>query len=44
MGLAIGLGIFICILFLFMEGKNAEIPPGYQVDAIVASNTTVTVN
>jgi hypothetical protein len=39
--LSIVLGIFVCILFLFMKGKNAEIPPGYQVDAIVASNITV---
>jgi hypothetical protein len=44
LGLSIGLGIFICLLFLLMKGKNAEIAPGYQVDAVVASNTTITVN
>lgn len=42
--LSIVLGIFVCILFLFMKGKNAEIPPGYQVDATVASNTTISVS
>lgn len=41
--LSIVLGIFVCILFLFMKGKNAEIPPGYQVDATVASNVTISV-
>lgn len=40
-GLAIVLGIFVCILFLLIKGKNAEIAPGYQVEAVVASNTTV---
>lgn len=43
-GLAIVLGIFVCILFLLITGKNAEIPAGYQVDAVVASNITVTVS
>jgi hypothetical protein len=41
--LSIVLGIFLCFLFLFMKGKNAEIPPGYQLDAVVASNVTVSV-
>jgi hypothetical protein len=39
--LSIVLGIFVCILFLFMKGKNAEIPPGYQIDATVASNVMI---
>ena len=43
-GLSIVLGVFVCILFLLIKGKNAEIPAGYQVDAVVASNVTVTVN
>jgi len=43
-GLSIVLGIFVCILFLLIKGKNAEIPAGYQVDAIVSSNVTVNVN
>ena len=42
-GLSIILGIFVCVLFLLIKGKNAEIPAGYQVDAIVASNVTVNV-
>ena len=41
LGISIGLGVFICLLFLLMKGKNAEISPGYQVDAIVASTTTI---
>jgi hypothetical protein len=40
-GLAIILGIFICILFLMIKGKSAEIAPGYQVEAVVASNATI---
>lgn len=43
-GLSIVLGIFVCILFLLIKGKNAEIPAGYQVDAVVSSNVTVNVN
>jgi hypothetical protein len=39
--LSIVLGVLVCILFLTMKGKNAVIPPGYQVMASVASNTTV---
>lgn len=39
--LSIVLGIFLCVLFLLMKGKNAEIPPGYQIDATVASNVTI---
>ena len=42
-GLAIILGIFVCILFLMMKGKNAEIAPGYQVEAVVASNASIQV-
>jgi hypothetical protein len=42
--LSIVLGIFVCILFLLMKGKNAEIAPGYQVDAVVSSNITIKTN
>lgn len=41
LGVAIGLGVFVCLLFLLMKGKNAEISPGYQVEAVVASTTTI---
>ena len=41
--LAIVLGIFICILFLFMKGKNAEIPPGFSFDSNVASTVNIQV-
>ncbi len=42
-GLSIVLGIFVCVLFLLMKGKNAEIAPGYQIDATVASNVSIKV-
>ena len=41
--LAIVLGIFVCILFLFMKGKNAEIPPGLSFDSNVASTINIQV-
>lgn len=41
--LSIVLGVLVCILFLTMKGKNAELAPGYQVLASVASNTTIKV-
>ena len=41
--LAIVLGIFICILFLFMKGKNAEIAPGFSYDSNVASTVNIQV-
>jgi hypothetical protein len=41
LGVSIGLGVFVCLLFLLMKGKNAEIAPGYQVEAVVASTTTI---
>ena len=40
LGVSIGLGVF-CLLFLLMKGKNAEITPGYQVEAVVSSTTTI---
>jgi hypothetical protein len=39
--LAIVLGIFVCILFLIMKGKNAQVAPGYQVTSSVASTMTI---
>ena len=41
--LAIVLGIFICILFLFIKGENAEIPPGFSFDSNVASTINIQV-
>lgn len=40
--LAILLGVFVCILFLTIKGKNAQVPPGYQISSSVA--TTMTIN
>lgn len=39
--LAILLGVFVCILFLTMKGKNAQVPPGYQVTSSVATTMTI---
>ncbi|MGB3587239.1 MAG: hypothetical protein WBA23_11895 [Tunicatimonas sp.] len=39
--LSIVLGVFLCILFLLIKGKNAQVPPGFQIDASVASTTTI---
>jgi hypothetical protein len=41
--LAIVLGLFVCILFFFMKGKNAEIPPGFSFDSNVASTINIQV-
>ncbi|MES2519330.1 MAG: hypothetical protein V4585_14550 [Bacteroidota bacterium] len=42
--LAIVLGVVLCILFLTMKGKNAEIPAGTTVDANTATNMMISVN
>lgn len=39
--LAIVLGIFVCILLFMIKGKNAEVPPGYQVSSGVATTMTI---
>lgn len=39
--LAILLGVLVCILFLTMKGKNAQVPPGYQVTSSVATTMTI---
>jgi len=41
--LAIVLGVFVCILFLTLKGKEAMVPSGYQVTASVGANTTIAV-
>jgi len=41
--LAILLGVFVCILFLTMKGKNAQVHPGYQVTSSVAMTMTIKV-
>ena len=41
--LSILLGVLVCILFLTMKGKNAEVPPGYQVTSGVATTVTIKV-
>ena len=41
--LSILLGVFVCLLFLTIKGKNAEVPPGYQVTAGVATTMTIKV-
>lgn len=41
--LAIVLGVLVCILFLTMKGKNAQVPPGYSVFSNVATNTTINI-
>jgi hypothetical protein len=40
---AIILGLFVCILFLAMKGKNAQVPPGYQVTPTVATTVSIRV-
>lgn len=42
--LAWGLGIFVCILFLMIKGKNASIPQGTAVDSTVAMEMEIVVN
>lgn len=41
--LAIVLGIFVCILFLFLKGKNAMVPAGFQLSSSVASTVTINI-
>ncbi|MES2265182.1 MAG: hypothetical protein V4520_00385 [Bacteroidota bacterium] len=41
--ISIVLGVLVCVLFLFLKGKEVTIEPGYQVTASVAANTTVKV-
>ena len=41
--LSIGLGIFVCILFLLMKGKNAIIPQGYGVNVSVTTSSEINV-
>jgi len=39
--IAIVLGLFVCILFLFMKGKDAQIPPGFSFNSNVASTINI---
>lgn len=39
--LSILLGVFVCILFLTMKGKNAQVPPWYQISSSVATTMTI---
>lgn len=41
--LSIVLGVFVCIFFLAMKGKNAQVPPGYQVTSGVATTMSIKV-
>lgn len=41
--LSIVLGVLVCILFLLMKGKNAQVPQGYQIESSVATSTTIDV-
>ena len=41
--LSIVLGVVVCLLFLTMKGKNAEVPAGYETTGTVAVATTVNV-
>ena len=41
--LSIVLGVLVCLLFLTMKGKEAEVPMGTTVDAATAVNTQVKV-
>ncbi len=41
--ISILLGIFVCLLFLFMKGKDGVIPAGTTTDAVVASNMKIAV-
>ena len=39
--LAIVLGIFVCLLFFFMKGKDSVIPAGFSFNAQVASTVNI---
>jgi hypothetical protein len=39
--LSIVLGVLVCVLFLLMKGKNAQVPQGFQVGSTVATTTTI---
>ena len=40
---ALLLGLLVCVLFLTTKGKNATVPAGTKVEAVVASNVEVEV-
>ena len=39
--LSIVLGIFVCVLFLLLKGRDAQVPQGFQVESSVATTTTI---
>ena len=39
--LSIVLGVLVCILFLLLKGRSAQVPQGFQVESSVASTTTI---
>lgn len=39
--LSVVLGVVVCLLFLLMKGKDAEIPAGYAIITNTAVNTTI---
>ncbi len=41
--LSIVLGVVVCILFLLMKGKDAEVPAGYTTVANTAVNTDIAI-
>ena len=41
--LAIVLGIFVCILLLFIKGKDAQIQPGFSVNTSVSTTMNIEV-
>ena len=43
MVLSIGLALVCCILFAVMKGGDANIPSGTQIEAMVASTTTISI-
>lgn len=41
--LSILLSIFLCIFFLALKGGNASVPPGYEINSTVATNTNINI-
>jgi hypothetical protein len=41
--LSIILGLFVCLLFLTMKGKNAEVSPGFETSSSVATTMKIKV-
>ncbi|MGB3849363.1 MAG: hypothetical protein WA958_05305 [Tunicatimonas sp.] len=39
--LSIVLGVFVCVLFLLLKGRSAQVPQGFQIESSVATTTTI---